>query len=73
MIPNEQREIIWNASTMSYFDPHINQYKLEVQMITHLQNLVNQLPNAFINTKRVTSHIAWVQMLQHGLMSLKDS
>ena len=43
---------------MSHFDPHINQGQLEVQRIIHLQNLANQLPDAFIYTKKVTkSHI----------------
>ena len=40
------------------FYPRTNQYELEVQMIIHFQNLVNQLPDAFIDTKKVTkSHI----------------
>ena len=43
---------------MSHFDPYANQCELEAQMIIHLQNLANQLPNAFIDTKKVTkSHI----------------
>ena len=43
---------------MSHFDHHTNQYELEVQKIIHLQNLPNQLPNAFIDIKKVTkSHI----------------
>ena len=43
---------------MSDFDHHTNQCELEVQMIIHLQNLANQLPNAFIETKKETkSHI----------------
>ena len=43
---------------MFHFDPHTNQYELEVQRIIHLQNLANQLPDAFIDTKKVTkSHI----------------
>ena len=37
----ERREITWNASTMSYFGPRINQCELEVQRIIHLQNLIN--------------------------------
>ena len=42
----------------SHFDHHTNQCELEVQMIIQLQNLANQLPNAFIDTKKVTkSHI----------------
>ena len=57
-IPKELREITWNASTMSHFDPHTNQCELEVQRIIHLQNLEYQLSDAFINTKKVTkSHI----------------
>ena len=43
---------------MSHFDPHTNQSELEVQRIIHLQNLANQLPDAFIDTKKVTkSHV----------------
>ena len=54
----ERQEITWNASTMSHFDSCTNQCELQVQRIIHLQNLANQLPNAFIDTKKVTkSHI----------------
>ena len=43
---------------MSHFDHRTNQCELEVQMIIHLQNLANQLPDVFIDTKKVTkSHI----------------
>ena len=43
---------------MSYLDPFTNQCELEVQRIIHLQNLANQLPDAFIDTTKVTkSHI----------------
>ena len=43
---------------MSHFDPSTNQSELEVQRIIHLQNLVNQLPDAFTDTKKVTkSHV----------------
>ena len=43
---------------MTHFDPRTNQFELEVQRIIHLQNLANQLPDAFIDTKKVTkSHI----------------
>ena len=43
---------------MSHFDPCTNQFELQVQRIIHFQNIVNQLPNAFIDTKKVTkSHI----------------
>ena len=44
---------------MSHFYPCTNQCELEVQRIIHLQTLSNQLPDAFIDTKKVTkSHIA---------------
>ena len=43
---------------MSYLDPFTNQCELEVQRIIHLQNLANQLPDTFIDIKKVTkSHI----------------
>ena len=57
-IPEKRREISWKTYTMTHFDPHTNQCELEVERIIHLQNLANQLPNAFIDTKKVTkSHI----------------
>ena len=43
---------------MSRFDPRTKQCELEVQKIIHLQNLANQLPNAFTDAKKVTrSHV----------------
>ena len=43
---------------MSHFDPRTNQSELEVQRIIYLQNLANQLPDAFTDTKKVTkSHV----------------
>ena len=58
LVPKERREITWNAFVMSHFDPHTNQSKLQVQRIIHLQNLANQLPDAFTDTKKVTkSHV----------------
>ena len=68
---------------MTYLDPHTNQCELEVQRIIHLQNLANQLPDAFINTKKETkSHIlatntlAWInihvrQLTNESKISLK--
>ena len=68
-VSEERREITWNASVMSHFDPCTNQSKLEVQRIIHLQNLANQLPDAFTDTKKVTkSHVptantpAWIDV-----------
>ena len=53
-VPQERCEIIWNALTLTHLDPHTNQCELEVQRIIHLQNLAHQLPDAFIDTKKVT-------------------
>ena len=58
LVLEERREITWNASIISHFDHRTNQCELEVQMIIHLQNIANQLPDAFIDTKKETkSHI----------------
>ena len=58
LVPEERREIIQNALTLTHLDSRTNQCELEVQKIIHLQNLANQLPDAFTNTKKVTkSHI----------------
>ena len=44
---------------MSYFDHCTNQCELEVKRIIHVQNLANQLPDTFIDTKKVIkSHIS---------------
>ncbi|KAK4393936.1 Copia protein [Sesamum angolense] len=44
---------------MSFLDPRTNDSELEVQRIIHLQNVANRLPDAFIDTKKVTkSHIS---------------
>ena len=68
-IPEERREISWKTSTMTHLDPYTNQCELEVQRIIHLQNLANQLPNAFIDTKKVTKSyipiantLAWIDV-----------
>ena len=39
---------------MSHLDPRTNQCDKEVQKITHLQKISNQLPDAFTNTAKVT-------------------
>ena len=63
LILEERHEITWNASTLSHLDQRTNQCELEVQMIIHLQNLANQLPDAFVDTKKVTkSHIPVVNV-----------
>ena len=49
LVPEERCEIIWNALTLTHLDPCTNQ----CEKIIHLQGLVNQLPNAFIDSKKV--------------------
>ena len=57
-IPEEWREITWNESSLSHLDPRTKQSELEVQKIIYLQGLVNQLPDTFIDSTKVTkSHI----------------
>ena len=68
-IPEERQEISWKTSTITYLDPRTNQCELEVQRIIHFQNIANQLPDAFIDIKKVTkSHIlvtpTWIDFLQ---------
>lgn len=52
------KEISWNELSLAHFDPRTKQCELEVQKIIHLQNLANQMPEAFTDPKKVTkSHI----------------
>ncbi|KAK4400311.1 Retrovirus-related Pol polyprotein from transposon TNT 1-94 [Sesamum angolense] len=54
----KRKDIAWNATSMSFLDPRTNDSELEVQRIIHLQSVANRLPDAFIDTKKVTkSHI----------------
>ncbi|XP_057248922.1 uncharacterized protein LOC130590486 [Beta vulgaris subsp. vulgaris] len=51
-------EISWNAKNLSYIDQRSNMCEQEVQKIIHLQNIANQLPDAFTDSKGVIkSHI----------------
>ena len=54
---NKQLEkvISWNQLSLSHLDPRTKECELAVQKIIHLQNLANQLPDAFTNPKRVTT------------------
>ena len=44
-----KKEITWNAHSLNHFDPRTKQCELEVQRIIHLQQVANQLPDAFSN------------------------
>ena len=53
-----ENKISWNELSLSVLDPRSSQCELEVKKIIHLQNIANQLPDAFTDPKRVTkSHI----------------
>ena len=40
--------------TLNHLNPRTNQCELEIQRVIHLKNLANQLPDTFIDTKKVT-------------------
>ena len=46
-------EISWNASDLNSLDPHTGQCEIEVQRIIHLQNIANQMPDAFNDARKV--------------------
>ena len=53
-----EKEIIWNVSLLSHLNHRIDQCELDVQKIIYLQNIVNQLSDTFVDSKKVTkSHI----------------
>jgi hypothetical protein len=55
------KDITLNALSLLNFDPCTKQCEQEVQKILRLQDIANQLPNAFTDSKRVTkSHISLV-------------
>ena len=57
---NKKREndVSWHVPSLSHLDPRTKQCETEVQKIIHLQEIANQLPDAFTDTNRVTkSHI----------------
>ena len=57
-MPEARHEITWNVLMLSHLDSCTNQCELEVQRIIHLQGIANQLPDVFINNKKIVkSHI----------------
>ncbi|GJZ30918.1 disease resistance CC-NBS-LRR class family protein [Tanacetum coccineum] len=53
-----KKDVSWSEPSLLYLDPRTKQSETEVQKIMHLQEIENQLPDAFTDTKRVTkSHI----------------
>ena len=59
----EKQEILWNAASLSHYDPRTNQCELEVQKIIHLQEVAHTLPDSFTDVKTVTrSRIPFVNV-----------
>jgi hypothetical protein len=52
----ECREIEWSASSIQSLDLRTRETELEVQRIIHLQNLANNLPDAFTDIRVSKSH-----------------
>lgn len=51
-------DITWNASGLHFLDPRTGQCELEVKRIIHMQNIANQMPDAFNDSRNVIkSHI----------------
>nr|GEZ25843.1 putative copia-like polyprotein [Tanacetum cinerariifolium] len=51
---NHEKDVSWSEPSLLYFDPRIKQSKTEVKKIMHMQEITNQLPDAFTYTKRMT-------------------
>mgnify|MGYP005911542209 CR=1 FL=1 len=52
------QQLTWNASKTTNLDPRNGQSEYEVQKLINLQRTANELPDAFVDTNRVTkSHI----------------
>ena len=60
------KHITWNALSLLNFDSRPKQCEQEVQKILCLQDIANQLSNAFTDSKKVTkSHTLVVNALTH--------
>ncbi|GKD34615.1 hypothetical protein Tco_1250124, partial [Tanacetum coccineum] len=51
---NQEKDVTWCEPSLLYLDPRTKQRETEVQKIMHLQEIANQLTDAFTDTKRVT-------------------
>ncbi|KAI3791818.1 hypothetical protein L2E82_05681 [Cichorium intybus] len=50
----QEQNVSWYEPSLSYLDPRTQECEMGVQKIIHLQEVANQLPDAFTDTKRVT-------------------
>nr|GEW22374.1 putative RNA-directed DNA polymerase [Tanacetum cinerariifolium] len=51
---NHKKDVSWSEPLLLYLDPRTKQSETEVKKIMHMQEIANQLPDAFTYTKRVT-------------------
>ncbi|XP_074328309.1 uncharacterized protein LOC141666214 [Apium graveolens] len=57
-------DLTWNTSRLNTLDPRTNQCESEVQRIIHMQNIANQLPDAFSDSRHIVkSHIPAINAL----------
>ena len=71
---NKWREITCNTSSLLHLDPRTKQFELEVQRNIHLQDLEDQLPDAFTDPNKVLkSHIPAVNAPAHIEIPIGDS
>ena len=71
---NKWREITWNTPSLLHLDPRTKQSELEVQIIIHLHDLADQLPDAFTYPNKVLkSHIPAVNASSHIEIPIGDS
>ncbi|KAM1084166.1 hypothetical protein ACFX19_022884 [Malus domestica] len=54
IVPEERQELTWVVPTLSHFDPRITQCENEVKRIVHLQDIANQMLDAFNDASKVT-------------------
>jgi hypothetical protein len=54
MYHSECQEINWDGKSIIFFDPRTKETELQVQKIIKLQNIANNLPDAFTDYKGVT-------------------
>ena len=72
-INNKWLEITWNTPSLLHLDPRTKKSELEVQRILHLQDLADQLLDAFTDSNKVIkSHIPAVNTPAHIEIPIGD-
>src|SRR6266540_3603379 len=72
MYQTKCQDIEWNAIGIQSLNPRTKESELEVQRIIHLQNIANNLPDAFTDFKDVTkSHNSAVNVPERVAIPIK--